>query len=62
MKIENKIRKRIKTITITTGKYPEEIELSPEEYYELKAYVIKSTTMFIGILDKFEGVKIKCKN
>lgn len=49
MKIENKLRKRIKTITLMTGKYPKEIEITPEEYNQIN-------------LDKFEGVKLKIRS
>ena len=49
MEIENKLRKRIKTISITTGDYPKEIQITQEEYKELG-------------LDKFEGVKLKVRS
>ena len=49
MKIENKLRKRIKTITLMTGEYPKEIEITLEEYNEIN-------------LDKFQGVKLKIRS
>lgn len=49
MKIENKIRKKIKTISLLTGEYPKEIDISEEEYKEL------------GEIDKIDGVKLNIK-
>lgn len=49
MKIENILKKRIKTITLMTGEYPKEIEITLEEYKELG-------------LNKFEGVKLKVRS
>jgi hypothetical protein len=48
MKIENKLRKRIKTITILKKEYPKEMEISKEEYDEIKK-------------DKLDGVKLIVK-
>jgi len=50
MNIENKIRKRIKTMAIVNHEYPKEIEISQEEWNQLNK------------IDKFEGVKLICKN
>lgn len=61
MKIENKIRKRIKTITMMTGKYPKEIEVSEEEYNELEKYARDVTTYLTRGIEKFEGVRLKVK-
>ena len=69
MKIENKIRKRIKTIAIVNHEYPKEIEITRDEYNKLQAECSKITTnfnTFIKELDennqpltKFDGVKLK---
>lgn len=47
MKIENKIKKRIKTIAIINNQYPKEIRVTKEEWEEL------------GKPEKYEGVKLK---
>ena len=50
MNIEKKLRKRISTIATMTGEYPNQIKVSLEEWEE------------IGEIEKFEGVKLICKN
>ena len=47
MKIENVIRKRIKTIVLMNNEYPRELRVTKEEWEEL------------GKPEKFEGVKLK---
>ncbi len=46
MKIENIIRKRIKTIVLMNNDYPKEIKVTKEEWEKL------------GKPEKFEGVKL----
>lgn len=50
MNIERKLRKKINAIVVMTGEYPSQIKVSLEEWEE------------IGEIEKFEGVKLICKN
>lgn len=49
MNIQKKLEKRINTIIQLSGTYPEQIEITKEEYEELKQ-------------DIFMGVKLKIKD
>ncbi len=48
MTIENKLEKRIKTIVQMTGEYPKQMEVTKEEYEQLRQ-------------ETFRGVKLKIK-
>jgi len=48
MNIQKKLEKRINTIIQLSGTYPEQLEITKEEYEELKQ-------------DTFRGVKLKIK-
>lgn len=68
MKIEQKLQKRINTIIQITGDYPEEIEITEEEYNELASRNSNIVTGFTEVLDrdgqplnKFMNVKLKIK-
>lgn len=69
MKILNKIKKRIKTITIVTGEYPKEIEITKDEWKEIcEEFDNQKVTSCAKDLDKngqpiikFEGVRLKIK-
>ena len=68
MSIINKLQKRIKAITILTGNYPKEIELSKNEYEDLKIEIQKNISYKIKSLNNdedlksFDGVKLKIKD
>lgn len=64
MNISNKLHKQIKTIIMTTGEYPEEIEISKKDFEELRQEVCKVCTSNPPPNQdyknaKFEGVKLK---
>lgn len=68
MTIEQKLQKRINTIIQITGDYPEEIEITEEEYNELASRNSNIVTGFTEVLDrdgqplnKFMNVKLKIK-
>lgn len=68
MTIEQKLQKRINTIIQLTGDYPEEIEITEEEYNELARKVQQEVREFTEVLDKnrqplnkFMNVKLKIK-
>lgn len=68
MTIEQKLQKRINTIIQLTGDYPEEIEITEEEYSELAYKSSNMVTGFVEVLDKdgeplnkFMNVKLKIK-
>lgn len=67
MTIEQKLKRRINTIIQLTGEYPEEIEITKEEYNEL-ARKAQEAVSFPEVLDrdgqplnKFMNVKLKIK-
>lgn len=67
MNIEKKLEKKINTIIQITGNYPEEIEITQDEYDEL-ANRSSEVLNFIEVLDnnkqplnKFMNVKLKIK-
>ncbi len=56
MTIEQKLEKKINTIIQLTGDYPEEIQITKEEYKQLK----RETKIKEEII-KFRNVKLKIK-
>lgn len=67
MTIEQKLERKINTIIQLTGDYPEEIEITKEEYNEL-ARKVQQEINFTEVLDKnrqplnkFMNVKLKIK-
>lgn len=67
MTISQKIKRKINSIISWTGKIPEEIDVSREEYEELAREVQKQINI-VEVLDKnkqplnkFMGVKLKIK-
>lgn len=64
MRIDRKIRKKIKTISLMSGSYPGSIDISEEEFEELKAYLRTLSVSTINLdTDKpvFEGVRLNVK-
>lgn len=68
MTIAQKLEKKINSIMLWTGKMPEEIEITQNEYDELVIEVQRQVNM-VEVLDKdrqplnkFMGVKLKIKN
>ena len=67
MRIDRKIRKKIKTISLMSGDYPGSIDISEEEFEELKAYLrtLSAETIYIDndLVDNyiFEGVRLNVK-
>jgi hypothetical protein len=68
MTIARKLEKKINSIILLTGKMPEEIEITQNEYDEL-AIEAQRQVNIVEVLDKdrqplnkFMGVKLKIKN
>lgn len=68
MTIARKLEKKINSIILLTGKMPEEIEITQNEYDEL-AIEVQQQVNIVEVLDKdrqplnkFMGVKLKIKN
>ena len=69
MKILNKIKKRIKTIAIIKNEYPQEVEITKEEWEEIcKELDNQNVNEFAKKVDKngqpiikFEGVRLVIK-
>ncbi len=68
MTIAQKLEKKINSIMLWTGKMPEEIEITQNEYDELVIEVQRQVNI-VEVLDKdrqplnkFMGVKLKIKN
>ena len=68
MTIARKLEKKINSIILLTGKMPEEIEITQNEYDEL-AIEAQRQVNIVELLDKdrqplnkFMGVKLKIKN
>lgn len=68
MTIAQKLEKKINSIMLWTGKMPEEIEITQDEYEKLVIEVQRQVNI-VEVLDKdrqplnkFMGVKLKIKN
>ena len=64
MRIDRKLRKRIKTIALMQNKYPEQINVSEEEYAELEEFAKSVSTYSVTKnekIHKFEGVRLNVK-